>query len=215
MPPSAPRTATAPDSSTSSLRSRRRTATERDPHRELALAVRRAGQKEVGHIGARQQEDEGDRAEEESERRAPARRHRFGRRHDHGGPTGIRFGVRLSESRRDQLQLRLRVRGRDPGRQSADDLKATLRPGAELRGVEGERVPQGDRGLVREAEALGHHTDDLVRLSIKRQRAPNDLGVAAEPAGPEVVTQYHDPIPTGGLLLRQERTPERRGDAEQ
>jgi len=122
--------------------------------------------------------------------------------------------VLLREARGQHAELGAGIGQRGAGRETRDDVEPPLGSGHELGRVEGERVPEGDRGVVGEAELRRHHADDLVRHSVERKRPPDRLRIATQPAEPEPMAQHHDAIAPRRLLLREEGAPQRRRDAE-
>ena len=179
---------------------------DRRADRDLALARLGPGQQQVGDVGARHQQQERDRAEDEQERLAR-------------GPPNLVF-----EGNRERLEphlLRVNALARQVGRQALELRRRALRRGApderrrrvvpvvavrQLLRVELFRNPDlrrlvGVHGEVgRESEASRHHADDVPGDAVELDHAVEDPGVAAVTALPEAVPENDDRRPAGQVL---------------
>ena len=82
------------------------------PHRDLLLAGERPGQKEVGHVRARDEEDECHGAREHQEGEAHVAHHLLEKGHDAEGEPSVRrvhVGVVAAQASGDRVHLRLRL----------------------------------------------------------------------------------------------------------
>ncbi len=131
----------------------------------------------------------------------------------HGPPcVGLRMLPR--ESRGQQVELGGGVAQRGTRSETPENIEPPLGAGGQLGGVEGQGIPQGHRGVVREAESRRHHADDLVRNAVERERAPDRSRITTQPADPEGVAHHHHAVASRRLLLRQKSASQRRGNAE-
>jgi hypothetical protein len=93
-------------------------------------------------------------------------------------------------SRNHARDVRIRLRERhsrfEPGNRLVTELPEIHLVAVELNG-------QDDRGIVpvEEVKSLRHHTDDLPRLAINYDRAPNDPPIGAKPSPPIAAGQNH------------------------
>ena len=94
----------------------------------------------------------------------------------------------------DCADLRLRLRWRGAGRETADDIQRASDPGA-VAGDEAERHPDFRARLgqlVRaDRECLGHHADNRPAFAVERHRLTDDVRIAAEMPLPEPVAHDH------------------------
>src|SRR5215211_4949755 len=63
-------------------------------------------------------------------------------------------------------------------------------------------------------EALGHHADHCPALAVVHDRLTNQVRIAAEPSLPEAMTDHHDSLAAGPVLLFIEEAPDLRLHAE-
>src|SRR5206468_10752382 len=125
-------------------------------------------------------------------------------------------GVPRGEAPRDALHLRSGRADRRAGCEASDDLDETsvgrLPPWAvsiELIGG-----PQVDI-LPHEAEAGGHHADDLVREIVELDRAADCAPIATELVLPGAIAEHGNAWAVRTVVLIGDRAAKERSDAEQ
>ena len=164
---------------------------ERLPDRDLLLARGQPSEKQRRHVGARDEQHEGDRAEQRVERRLEAR--------DQARDVGLRqagvFGVEpraepLLVAAADRRQLGRGLFQRDVGFQARDrpgvagaDLDLRRRQAAGLEHARREHLHL----RVGRAHPRRRDADDLPRHAVQRDRAADEIGAAAEPRLPQLV----------------------------
>jgi len=151
--------------------------------------VARAAEHEARDVAARDQQDETDRAEDETQRSAQVVDHHLLIRHQRQlgalGHLVDEFGPKRGRQQRcGRASLLERRTGLEPPDQrqvlaAADRLAHLANRGIRADGI--------DR-----AEARRHHADDGVRSAVHRDRAPDDSPVAREPPLPQRMAQDHD-----------------------
>ena len=191
---------------------------EGDADRELAGPAARAREEEVGHVGAGDEEDERDRAEEDEEERPHVSDHRVGERHQARAGALVGVGIGEGETARDAVEVGLRLRDRHAGSQPPDAVDAEA--GA---AVLQERVlPLPDRHVDvaalevphDEVEARRQDADDGEVLAVEEEAAADDVGIAAELALPEAGADQDHRRRARPVLVGGEVAPEHRLDAE-
>ena len=186
---------------------------ERKAHGELALPRRRAREKQVRQVGARDEKYEADRAEEHQrcgahvleQRRCPRRR-----RHPPAFVLLEPAAFRLVGRTRDGRQLRVHLLERDARSETRQRRELPDVP-RHLRGIAAPRNPQ-----IRadEHQPARHHADDRRRLAANPDCPLQDVRIAAEAALPEAVTDDRHPRASRPELLTREAPAERRRHAE-
>ena len=186
---------------------------ERKAHGQLALPRRRAREKQVREVGARDEEHERHGAEEHErgrtrvleQRRRPRRRRQ---------PPALVFVEPPSLGRIDRAgnrrQLRVRLLKRDARREPRQRRELPDVPG-HLRGV---ATPGNPQVRADEQQPARHHADDRRRGASDSDRPLQDVGVAAEAALPQTVTDDRDARASRPELLAREAAAERRRHAE-
>ncbi len=188
---------------------------ERRAYRHLLVTRRRAREQKVRDVGARDEQHEADRAEEDEQRRARLRPDQSLAQGDEAhAPVRVRVGVGLGESRGDAAQLLLRLRARHTFTDAADDREISTRTLTQLARLARQRRP--DLRVGRVPELLRHDADHgRAPAADERQLLTDDARVSAEAALPEPVTQNDGARPARAELFRRERAAERGRDAEQ
>ena len=171
----------------------------RRARRVLLLALQAAREQQAADVGAGDEEQQADGAEQRHQQALTLGvqhgAHRPGGRREPGEP-----GIGLGDAGRHGRDLGMRVRGRRTRLQPRDDVA-----GAALDGglVDGHREPEVDLGVEvvvrlgggarigQEAQARRHHADDGERRGhpAERHRLADDPRIAAELALPEVVAE--------------------------
>ncbi len=183
-------------------------------HGELPAAGPRAGEQQVGEVGARDQEDHADGAGQDPQGTLGVADDVVEKRHEVGGEALVLVGVRGGEPLHRRGELGPRRRRRRAGRQAQD--RAEEVGSARLRC---HRVRDPDRhedvGVrLRQAELGRENADDGVGLAAERDRAADDRRIARPLALPETVGQSHDALTALAVVVLRERAPRRRAGAE-
>ncbi len=132
-------------------------------------------------------------------------------------PVGVGRRKLLFHDRRHRAHLVARLLERDAALQASDDAErvvaAVLLSSIDHHGKKDlSACSRADLRSSDLAERPGHDANDLMAFAVERDRAPDDVEVAAKPAPPERFAQ-HDDAGTGRLLVfRPERPPGDRRD---
>ncbi len=185
---------------------------ERRAHRRLLLAREPLREQQVRHVGAGDEQHEGDRPGEEEQRRPRAAHDRLLEGLDRHRGGGVRAGPLRGEPPRHHVHLGAGLRERRARPQPAEDAQEAVVAPLLLR-AEDERDPQLRAGRPErgEPEPARHDRRDDVAAPVEREGLADDRRVGAEPARPEGVAQ-HDLVPRAALA---EGAAERRRDAEE
>ena len=166
MPPASANTTL----SVSSWRTTRpRAGAECDADGDLLLAPGEAGQQQVRHVGAGDEEHEADRAQQNQQGGANVSDDRAGERRDLDAVPGIRLRVGFGQARRDGGHFRLRL---GPGHAGLEPPHCTdagmhfARPGQDIVPLLQERV---DVGLAFELKPGGNDARDGVAPAVERE----------------------------------------------
>ena len=178
---------------------------ERAADRHLPLPGARAGEQQVRHVRARDEEHESHGSENDEQTRPHVadepvlQQDDFAVRAPRGRKLPERIG--LPQLRRARPQFRLGLRRCRTWREPGDDL--TTLPAAPERGgiaaIECVGNPKLGAGQG-EVERRRHDPDDAPRLGIDQDVAPDDARIPAEALAPQRVTE-HDHGALAGLLL--------------
>ena len=192
---------------------------DRRPHRELALAIRRARDEQPRDVRAGDEQQKRDGADEHLQRPPHRARDFVTERADDG--RGLLVVGRMLEPQRGLHARELRRGLRDrPARPQQRDRLQVLTRSARRRSAHGvaERSPQLRRRVVMRGnhglERRGHHAGDEVRHAVQRDGRSRDVRARTESAPPQAVRQHHDTQPRRRVLGLIEVAPERRVDAE-
>ena len=195
---------------------------ERGAEGELRAPRRAAREQQVGHVGAGDQQDQADGAEQQDQRRASVLDDVVLQRDDPNPHLrGGVLGELLAELRRDSIHLRLGLGQRHVAPDPAEHGEEGEVPRRGLLVVEldrreelrvGHEEPLG--GQV-QPEARWQDPDHLVGDAVYLDRASHQAGVAAVAAEPEPVAEHHHVRPAGHLFIGCEGAPQHRLHAEQ
>ena len=193
---------------------------DRRPHRELALAIRRARDEQSRDVRAGDEQQKRDGADEHLQR-PPHRARNFvaERADDRCGPLVVgrmlepQRGLHARELRRGPLDRRARPQPRDGFQVLTRSARRRSAHGVAERRPQLRRrvVVRGDHGL----ERRGHHARHEVRHAVQRDGRSRDVRARTESAPPQSVRQHHDTQPGGIVLGLREVSPERRPHTEQ
>ncbi len=186
------------------------------PHGHLAALRLRLRQEEIGGVGAGDQQDETDSAEENPEHADLIAEHVVAQGHGLRGKAGLVEKGRevdarqsLEELRGEPRQLGLGRRQVDPRLEAAEGAEAMAGLGR-VRGVEPQRGPDVDPDLLeldllREPRRDGEDARHLHGMPVDQDRAAHHGGVPPEAPPPEPFAE-----PGDGGLFRQAVFPHRR-----
>jgi hypothetical protein len=165
--------------------------------RDLALPRRPAGEQQVRHIRARDQEDERHGPGKDHEGRPILARELRMQRQDASAPAGVACRKLGRERRGDGGELGLRARDADTGFELRDGLHVTAgdvtRVGRQhVRPPEIRRFARDREFLDEQPEALRHDADHGLRPAVQLDGLADDRLIAAKAALPEVVAENHD-----------------------
>ena len=174
---------------------------ERGTDRDLFLSRERARQQEVCDVGARDQQDESDRAHQDEKRPAHAADNLIEKRHDAERQSSVRrVDVRevAAQPRRDRVHLGLRARSRYAGPKLRDDVVVFVVACGRRRRRKRERQENlavfGDaerrQHFARQCEALGQDADELIELAVQRDFSADDAWIATVTPHPGAVCQH-------------------------
>jgi hypothetical protein len=176
---------------------------ERGAHGQLALARAGAHQQQVGDVGARDEQHEADRAEQDDEVGLGAAREGVGERLGEGRAPAVRVGVECARALGHGAHLGVGLPDRDAGAHQAHDLQEVVAAVLRVLRVEGHRRPDL-AGVQGELELVGHDADDRARAVVDADGAADDVGVGAEALAPEAVLDEDDGVGAGPALLLAE-----------
>jgi hypothetical protein len=173
---------------------------QREANRGLAPPRRRPREQEIRHIGARDQQHEANRANEDEEGRLRVADNRIVHARETDAPAFVGLRIGRLELRAERIHFGLRRRQPDAGPQAAgrDHEAAVARhPGH----VVFDRRPHL-RVVGGEAEPRRHHADDQVRAPLEHDRRADDVPVAAEEALPDAVAEHQHFLAAGTVVGR-------------
>jgi hypothetical protein len=176
---------------------------QRGAHGHFLLPGAGSGQEQVGHVGACNQKEETDGAEEDPQIVADAARKRLLEGEQADTPV-LRKLRRLSPLQvgDDGTQVRLRLRLGDARLEPAQQMYTTD-------ALDDCASREHDRQIdVRPPphEPLRHHADYGADLPVQCQLPPDDARIAAELALPEAITEHHDRRRVRPAILRRVRS---------
>ncbi len=181
--------------------------------RDLPLPVGGPGQQEVGDVGAGDQEDEGDRPEQQHQRRPQLAHDRVEERLEGHALLRVRVRVALGEALREGLHLGAGAGDVHSRLQPADHVDPRVVAPLRLAPdpvLETEERREDVGGLPAPVEIPRHDADHREALPAQDEGAAEDAGVAAESPLPESLAQEDDAVGARLLLLRAERPAEDR-----
>ena len=182
-------------------------------NRELLLSGQRPCDEEICEVGARDQQHAQGGRDQRDQKRSGLSRHLIAET-EHGG-AGLRvlFGILAGELRRDQLHFAADLIEGDSRLHPRDDIEVGVGAIGNRARRELEAGPQLGRARWK-PEACRHHSDNHERLIVQHDRAAENRRIAAELAAPETVAQYDRTRGRRIVVGADERTAERRLDAE-
>ena len=181
----------------------RTTGAQRGTHRHLALSRRRARQQKVRDVGARDQQDQRDRAHQEEQRRTHRADQLLLQRDADKCLVLVGVRERRFETPADRPQLGVRRLERDPGFQKRHGAVVVGSPRPAL-GLRRDRDPHVRVAWKRERR--GHDTHDLVDDAFQAQRPANRPRAGSEVA----LRERHADDRAACRIVQLEPAPERR-----
>ena len=154
-------------------------------HRDLLAPRDRAGENEVGDVGARDQEHEAHGPEQDEQRRPDVADEVLVEGQDGGAPALVVRRVLRGQPGRDGVHLGPRRIQRDAVLQAGEHAEVVNRPQRPVLRRQNERDP--DAGLRRIGQLLRKHAHDLVALAVQDHGASDDGGTGAEAALPHLL----------------------------
>jgi hypothetical protein len=194
---------------------------ERGPSGELLLAALDPHEQQVRNVGARNEQDDPDRAHEHPEHIADVADHallqRLERRRDartleHAAIEPERRRPRLEPDRHQAADVGIGLLERHPWFEPRQSLKAEVTQD-DARTIEPLRQDYVDVG-VEEAEARGHDADDGAGDRVDGHRSSDNRGITAEPPLPVSVHEDDGFRRSRRVVFAGEPSPQRRRDAE-
>jgi hypothetical protein len=175
--------------------------------RDLAPARRRAHEQQIGDVGARDEQHEGDGRGQDQEHRPAAPDHDFLDPFDaEAAAVSQRVGEPGRVFRGRQFETRLRLLEGHAGLQTRRGLEEV----ALIDGVRIELEGNPELGRVpaelRQVELRPDDPDHDMRITTELERLADDRRVAAEPPYPETMAQHGDLRPVRQVLLGGERS---------
>ena len=173
---------------------------QRHTQRHFTPPVQRPGEQQIGHVGARDEQDAGDRRKQGPENRSHITDHLFKQRHHaEGQPAVGRIHVRMfcAQAGGERVHLSLGGCHSDARFEPADEvviLAGTCGGGRCLQGERQKDVGLGDhtqRGqhFARQPERVGQHPSDRVGLAVDGQDTTHHARAFRKPPRPEPVTE--------------------------
>ena len=159
---------------------------EADGH--LLLAPGEAGQEQVRHVGAGDEEHEADGAQQDQQGGADVSDDRAGERRDLDAVLRVRLRVGFGQARRDRVHFRLRLASGDAGLEPPHCTDAGMhlaRPDEHVVPLLEEGV---DVGLAFELELGGNDSRHGEAAPVERERAPDYGGARTEAPAPQAAT---------------------------
>ncbi len=164
--------------------------TQRRTHGRLARASERSGQRQVGEVGAGDQQHASDRAQEEQQALAHATDQVVAQR-DHEARIGewfLRFARReLGHLHLDDIQFRARLLEGHAVPQAANALVVVIADPADVHAKRDERVRRRANEFIGQPELRPQDADDRMAPAIEQDRLADDCRVALESRLPQGV----------------------------
>ena len=179
---------------------------------QVAAAHRRPHEHEAGHVGARDEQHQADRRQQQHHPRAHTAHEPLLQRHHARGAAGRPVRVLPVEGRSQPRHLPIRLRHADARLQPPDGaVEVGVTAVARSLGVaEGQRDVEvgGPRRADRVGESGWRNADDLPRLLVQVERPANDVRRAAELLLPVRVAEDDDTVASDHFVVRHERPAE-------
>ena len=192
---------------------------ERRAHDQLAFPAHRAGENQVGHVRARDEEHDRGRGEQHEQDRPRRRRDLIAKpRHPEldVGARRIRLGVLTQHGRMHGCQLGARRLERGPGRESAEQLRHPVAPVGDHRGAQVVRAGhhvRDDLGVGRIGHRRFEDADHRGGARTEADRLADHGRIAVERGRPEPVRQDRRPGRLGPIVARVQQPAEHRAKA--
>ena len=191
---------------------------ERRANGELVHATRPAREQQVGDIGAHDEQDEPDRAEQRQQCLLPAAQKILSERDNVDANAGVVAGVCRCQVPRDRIHLSARLCHGHAGRKAGDSES----PVVDAAVVEQRIVNLPDRNVdvvqeravAQQAGALGYHADDGMVAAVEGQVAAEDGRVGGEATLPGRLAENGDARGAPLVFVRPEGATEQRLDTE-
>ncbi len=187
---------------------------QRGAHGDLAPPGLNPREREIRHVGARDQQNEPDRTEEHQQCRTHTANGLVQQRQRIDSPLRIRLGICFGKVSRDGNQLLPGLLNADVRLPPGDHPEPVTASQGHVTLIEAVRSPQLG-GVRSEPERCRRDPDDRSRNAIQSDRPSQDVGVAAVQPLPQVVTEDCHRLYTGEVFLGVERPSPLQGDAEQ
>src|SRR5262245_7369867 len=179
----------------------------RQPQRNLFHSPRRAGKRQIGDIGAGDQQHERDRGHYHQRRRFIFAHGVFEDRENSHAPPGVRVRILLFQPSGDRVQIGLRLPDRDAFFQPPDHQAKVI--AAIAHRFRRHRHRRQKLGAIRIDHVRRHYADNRARDPVDVGRPAHDIRIAAEAPLPQAVSQYHDVVLTRLIFIGQEVPPQR------
>ena len=182
----------------------------RCPDRHLAPASCGAREQEIGHVDARDEKHEADRAQQQEQAALQRAGQLFAKRHDPCAVPPVGVGILPRQLLSDAIHVCAGLFDRHPRFHPRVDRQFVIRPVERLRqALERHGRPQLNLRIGK-LEGLRQHSDDFVWHAVQEDLAPHDVRIRAETALPQPVSENDDPMLTDLGLFSSEGSPERR-----
>ena len=189
---------------------------QRAPDGDLSFARHSTGEKQAGHVGATDEEEEPDGDGEDPQRplrpAVDVREQLLPEGDDPVGPAAADLRVFLLEPARERLQLGIGILQSHAGLQARDELVPGRGAVGERERLETDLHRDPDFGRIRDVEPRGQHADDGVRPALQVQGTTDHVAGAAEVAMPQLVADERDGGSAGAVLVIGEEPAERGPD---
>ena len=182
---------------------------ERRPHRDLALTRGSARQEQVGDVGARDQENERDGAEQQPQatNRLLAEKVVL-ERLDARAPAFVRRRIRRRDVARDHVHVGVCLGQRHPVLEPAEHQQK-VKVVVDLFGRERQRHVESVLHAI--ARAWRDDPDNDIGLAVQPDRPSDNLAIGAEPFLPQLVAQNDDLVFPGRPFFRTEVAAKKHG----
>ena len=168
------------------------------PDRGVAHSADRSRQRQVRQVGAGNQQDRADGAEQQQQTAPRAADDGLGQRRDDARERHCFVGLLrhdVADLRLQHVELGARLFPRHAAPQSRDRLVVVVALPPDALGVHvnrNERIHVHRRPPARNPKAGGKHADDRARFAVEHERAADHRGIRAEPAAPQTGADHRD-----------------------
>jgi hypothetical protein len=174
------------------------------------LSVSSWRKKQVGDVGARNEQHERDRRHHEKHHRAEIPRRILANRLHFRAPAGVRVRILCGQPRGDSLQIASALLYRRPRVEPAHDTPRVIP--AVLERIHTHRRPRA--GCVGKLEARRHDADHGMRNTVDHQLLAEHVGAAAEALAPEAIAEDDHPRCADAVFVLVKVAADRRRNAE-